>query len=253
MCSIAVAGAAPAIASATSSTGGVAATAPATTPPAVPAKPKLVLAPITSKSPNLAYNGPVFVKTVTGSVVPYTHASRPPAEVNTTGGASVGPIQTEGKPQLLVPGQPRPLRERTCGSADGGARVDPADDLGGEPDHRPPVHLRRRPPVLHLARLRLLGNSLVRAPRRKALDGSRGLLGIRNASAPTAPAAGSRSSRTRATPTWTSPACGWTRARPMTRGTSRGPAGARCARRTKASWFATPSASRPRRRLRLRS
>jgi len=104
MCSIALAAVEPAIASATSSTGGVSATAPATTPPAAaPAKPKVVLAPITSKSPSLAYHGPVYVKTVTGSVVPYTPLATA-GQVNTTGGASIGPLKTEGKPELLVPG-----------------------------------------------------------------------------------------------------------------------------------------------------
>ena len=114
MCSIAVAAATPTIASATSSTGGVAATAPATTPPAAPAKPKLLLAPITAKAQNLAYHGPVYVKTVTGSIVPYTPLASAGqvnttggasiGQTNTTGGASIGPLKNEGKPELLVPG-----------------------------------------------------------------------------------------------------------------------------------------------------
>jgi len=112
MCSIAVAAAAPAIASAASGPGGVSASTPATAP-AAPAKPKVVLAPITSKSSNLAYHGPVYVRTVTGSVVPYAPLATAGGAnttgaasmvTNTTGGASIGPLKSEGKPQLLVPG-----------------------------------------------------------------------------------------------------------------------------------------------------
>jgi len=60
-------------------------------------------APITSRSSNILYRGPVYQKTVTGEVVPY----QPPPPVapltNPTGGSSVG-VAADVKPQLLVPG-----------------------------------------------------------------------------------------------------------------------------------------------------
>jgi cell wall-associated NlpC family hydrolase len=109
MCSIAVGAVSPAIASATQGTGGVAATTPASTPtPVAPAKPKPVLAPITAKSQNLAYHGPVYVKTATGAIVPFTSLAAAgqvnATAVSTAGGITMGPLQTETKPELLVPG-----------------------------------------------------------------------------------------------------------------------------------------------------
>jgi hypothetical protein len=92
-------------------------------------------APVTAKHPNIAYNGPVYEKTSSGQVVPYTQqavaeeagtlggssarteattgASAATADTTTagvsvtTGGSAVGPLEPKGpttKPELLVPG-----------------------------------------------------------------------------------------------------------------------------------------------------
>ena len=91
-------------------TGGVAATAPTPaasggatpTTPATPAKP-VHTDPVTAPTPNIAYTGPVYEKTVTGQVVPYVPPA-PTGQVNgTTGGMPVG-TAADTKPQLLVPG-----------------------------------------------------------------------------------------------------------------------------------------------------
>ena len=91
-------------------TGGVAATTPTPaasggatpTTPAIPAKP-VHTDPVTAPTPNIAYSGPVYEKTVTGQVVPYV----PPAPAGQTGSSTGGsPVGTaaDTKPQLLVPG-----------------------------------------------------------------------------------------------------------------------------------------------------
>jgi len=109
-------------------TGGVVAAEPTTTTTAAP----LHLAPITAKTPNIAYKGPVYEKTATGEVVPYAVPAKPSTTTGTaassTGGipavssepasalaASIPPELTirDGmttatgptlRPQLLVPG-----------------------------------------------------------------------------------------------------------------------------------------------------
>jgi cell wall-associated NlpC family hydrolase len=86
-------------------TGGAAASSPTTkrkssVKPVVPPG----AAPITSRSANIAYHGPVYQHTATGQVVPY--APPGPAQVTAeaaTGGSPVGVISPT-KPQLLVPG-----------------------------------------------------------------------------------------------------------------------------------------------------
>ncbi len=89
-------------------TGGVAAGgssasgAPAPTPAAKPAKP-LHTAPITARTPNLAYNGPVYEKSVTGQIVPNTPATAGGVSGGITGGSPVGTV-ADTKPELLVPG-----------------------------------------------------------------------------------------------------------------------------------------------------
>jgi cell wall-associated NlpC family hydrolase len=96
--------AAPALAG---ETGGAAAgplaPAPKTTakPPApgVPAH----AAPVTSRSSNLAYTGPVFQKTPTGAVVPYVPAASVSRLGLATGGSPVA-ASTPATPLLLVPG-----------------------------------------------------------------------------------------------------------------------------------------------------
>ena len=62
-------------------TGGVAAAEPT---PAKPSAPPLHLAPITAKTSNIAYKGPVYEKTTTGEVVPFAV----PAKASTTTGTA---------------------------------------------------------------------------------------------------------------------------------------------------------------------
>jgi cell wall-associated NlpC family hydrolase len=60
-------------------------------------------APITARTASLVYKGPIYEKTATGAIVPYTPP--PPAgETNSvTGGSSVD-LAANAKPELLVPG-----------------------------------------------------------------------------------------------------------------------------------------------------
>ena len=83
-CSIAIlaVGAAPALAG---TTGGVAAGGVSASPtPTTPAAKPIHTAPITARTTNIAYKGPVYVKTATGEVVPYT-PSTAPGTTSTTG------------------------------------------------------------------------------------------------------------------------------------------------------------------------
>jgi cell wall-associated NlpC family hydrolase len=97
-------------------------------PTTAPAKPKVHTFPITARTADIAYSGPVYQRTATGEVVAYTPpptplsdttsapaASAPTATSPTTGGstamagspaATVVPVAAgpEVKPQLLVPG-----------------------------------------------------------------------------------------------------------------------------------------------------
>jgi len=65
-------------------------------------------APITSRSQNLSYSGPVYERTPEGEVVPYESAAPAGAVSVSTGGSSVSgssvAANPAGKPQLLVPG-----------------------------------------------------------------------------------------------------------------------------------------------------
>jgi cell wall-associated NlpC family hydrolase len=96
--------------SALASTGGAAATAPtSTTPATAPAtQPALRLSPVTARSANIAYHGPVYVRTATGEVVPYAPPAPTGQIADTTGGSAVGGgavgAAPPEKPQLLVPG-----------------------------------------------------------------------------------------------------------------------------------------------------
>ena len=87
-------------------TGGALAGAPVSSPtPAVtpPAAPRIHTAPVTARSSNLVYHGPVYQRTATGAVVPYV----PPAQASRLGAATGGsPVAAAvaAKPQLLVPG-----------------------------------------------------------------------------------------------------------------------------------------------------
>lgn len=108
-------GATPALARTTSSAaiaGGVAAGAISTSAsggasPTTRTKPRskkpLHLSPITAKTPNLAYSGPVYEKTISGQVVPYTAPPVPGQVGGPTGGSAVAASATT-KPDLLVPG-----------------------------------------------------------------------------------------------------------------------------------------------------
>jgi len=85
------------------------------TPPATPAAP-IHTAPVTARTPSVAYTGPVYEKTASGEVVPY----QPPASSgragsvtgqasSVTGGSPVGTLSPSAepapsKPELLVPG-----------------------------------------------------------------------------------------------------------------------------------------------------
>ena len=61
-------------------------------------------APITAKSSNIAYHGPVYERNADGQVVPYEPATvTATAEVSTTGGSAVT-VVAPAKPDLLVPG-----------------------------------------------------------------------------------------------------------------------------------------------------
>jgi cell wall-associated NlpC family hydrolase len=95
---VAVIGAPSALAAGT----GGASAAPSTTSTSSPAAP-LHLAPVTARSTNIAYHGPVYMKTATGEVVPYQPVASAGQVDNATGGSVVGVI-APAKPQLLVPG-----------------------------------------------------------------------------------------------------------------------------------------------------
>ena len=77
-----------------------------------PAAPRLHLMPVTSHSANIAYSGPVYMKTTTGEVVPYAPVASAGSVTTTaaatmTGGSPVAapaaPV-APAKPELLVPG-----------------------------------------------------------------------------------------------------------------------------------------------------
>jgi cell wall-associated NlpC family hydrolase len=84
-------------------TGGTSATGTAA-PVSAPAKPAPAIraSPVTARSANIAYTGPVFQRTASGEVIPYTPLT-PAGSVNPSGGIAVG-VAAETKPQLLVPG-----------------------------------------------------------------------------------------------------------------------------------------------------
>jgi cell wall-associated NlpC family hydrolase len=102
MCSLALMGCIASTAAA-ASTGGASATETGSTPAVT--KPKVHLFPVTSRSRSVAYKGPVYEKTTTGAVVPFT----PTGPVTTTGtaatatgGAPAAP-GTAPTPTLAIP------------------------------------------------------------------------------------------------------------------------------------------------------
>jgi cell wall-associated NlpC family hydrolase len=88
-------------------TGGVAVVTPATgtaggahsTTPAPPPH----ASPVTAKTPNVTYAGPVYEKTTAGAIVPYV-APAPAGEAGSASGGAAVTATSEGKPDLLVPG-----------------------------------------------------------------------------------------------------------------------------------------------------
>ncbi len=86
-------------------TGGSTSTPSTTTegaPGTTPTKPK-IHAPVTARTTNLRYKGPVYEKTATGAVVPYVVP--PPADkASGSTGGSIADVATTAKPDLLVPG-----------------------------------------------------------------------------------------------------------------------------------------------------
>ena len=167
------------------------ATAPAT--PAHPAPVGAPRLPITARTPNVAYSGPVYEKTATGEVVPYARArATRPGEASTTPAAAPSAIDrrrqspscsSRARLARYVNGLAAAPMSRAGGRA--------GDHLGRQPDHRPALHLRRRPRLVHLARAmtaRAPSPSRCTAP--SLLADARGLLGIRSRGARTASGAG---------------------------------------------------------------
>jgi hypothetical protein len=68
-----------------------------------PTKPHVYTAPVTARSASLAYKGPVYERTPTGQVVPYTPPPPAGQTKGATGGSSVA-LVGNAKPELLVPG-----------------------------------------------------------------------------------------------------------------------------------------------------
>jgi cell wall-associated NlpC family hydrolase len=91
------------------SSGGVSASTSASSgasPSATPtpaARPPIHLSPVTARSSNIAYHGPVYERTVAGEVVPYTPLAPGGGLSGATGGSAVGRAAAV-RPQLLVPG-----------------------------------------------------------------------------------------------------------------------------------------------------
>jgi hypothetical protein len=70
-----------------------------------PKRPPLHLSPVTARTPNLAYSGPVYEKTITGQIVPYASpAPAAPGQASGPTGGSAVLASVVGKPDLLVPG-----------------------------------------------------------------------------------------------------------------------------------------------------
>jgi cell wall-associated NlpC family hydrolase len=105
LCSLTIAATGAPSALAVSTGGASSAPAPTTptTTPTTSAPAALHLSPVTSRSTNIAYKGPVFMRTASGEVVPYTTPSTTGQVADATGGSAVGVI-VPSKPELLVPG-----------------------------------------------------------------------------------------------------------------------------------------------------
>jgi cell wall-associated NlpC family hydrolase len=99
ICSLAIAavGASDALAG---GPGGVAAVEPPTRTPATP----IHASPVTAKTSNVTYAGPVYEKTASGEILPYTPAAPAGQTGSATGGAVAAGVSVAGQPDLLVPG-----------------------------------------------------------------------------------------------------------------------------------------------------
>ena len=154
--------------------------------------------------PSLAYHGPVYEKTATGQVVPYVAPHR-------ASGRNVGCGAHRRRPA----GAARRPASPSCSCPGTHGRV--VNGLAAAPMAAPPavqeiiwaaneiigaaLHLGRRPRLVHLARLRLLGHRLLRPARRQPARHARWTPRNSKAGARTDRALGHRSSRTPATPT----------------------------------------------------
>lgn len=108
ICAVAVVGGAPAAASAQGSGGTTVESGTPAPPVPVAVKKKAIRdAPITARTTNIAYRGPVYVRKTDGQVVPYVPASSRTSTVASNGGATFSTYTParEGLPQLLVPGE----------------------------------------------------------------------------------------------------------------------------------------------------
>jgi cell wall-associated NlpC family hydrolase len=107
--SLAVGVIAPAPAPASSTGGVLAGSSSATSPASKGSHPKRSptapagAAPITARSPSLAYTGPIYEKTAAGEVIPY-RSPLPEGQEGTVAGGSPQGVAADSKPQLLVPG-----------------------------------------------------------------------------------------------------------------------------------------------------
>lgn len=117
-------------------TGGVVAATSTPAPTAAPTAPKVHTFPITARSPNIAYSGPVYEKTAAGAVVPYTPV--PLSEAPGASGSSTDSTAKEADsttattvPGTTVPGTTAPgttaseAAEAAEAGATGGSAIAP--------------------------------------------------------------------------------------------------------------------------------
>jgi cell wall-associated NlpC family hydrolase len=112
-------------------TGGVVAATSTPAPTAAPTAPKVHTFPITARSPNIAYSGPVYEKTAAGVVVPYTPV--PLSEAPGASGSSTDSTAKEADsttattvPGTTAPGTTAPeAAEAAEAGATGGSAIAP--------------------------------------------------------------------------------------------------------------------------------
>lgn len=90
-------------------TGGASAAEPAPATTTKPAAPAIHLDPITAKTPDIAYKGPVYEKTATGEVVPYVAPAKASATTGTaasaTGGSAAAPSEPTTELATTIPSE----------------------------------------------------------------------------------------------------------------------------------------------------